>query len=55
MGNKNVLFVCQYFYPEKISSGILPYELACELSKNGYKVKALVGFPHEYNKKRRKC
>ncbi len=49
MGNKNVLFVCQYFYPEKISSGILPYELACELSKNGYKVKALVGFPHEYN------
>lgn len=48
MNDKNVLFVCQYFYPENISSGILPFELATELSKYGYHVHALVGYPHEY-------
>lgn len=45
---KRILIVCQYFYPEKISSGILPYEIAVELSKEGYEVNALVGYPKEY-------
>lgn len=45
---KKIMFVCQYFYPEKISSGILPYEIATELSKKGYEVSALVGYPKEY-------
>lgn len=48
MKDKEILFVCQFFYPEDISSGILPFELASELVKSGYRVKALVGFPKEY-------
>lgn len=48
MRNKKILFVTQYFFPEKVSSGILPYELACEFVKNDYEVKALVGYPKEY-------
>lgn len=47
--NKKLLFVCQYFYPEKISSGVLPYEMACELNKEGFDVTALVGYPKEYS------
>lgn len=45
---KKVLFLCQYFFPEKISSGILPFELASELVENNYDVYALVGYPKEY-------
>lgn len=48
MNNKKIMFVCQFFYPEKVSSAILPFELATELIKGGYCVKALVGFPKEY-------
>jgi len=33
----------QYFYPENITSATLPYELAKELTANGYDVKALAG------------
>ena len=51
MKNKNILFLCQYFYPEKISSGVLPFELATSLSKEGYNVNALVGYPKEYSDK----
>lgn len=45
---KRLLFMCQYFYPETLSSAVLPYELACELKKNGFDVAALVGYPNEY-------
>ena len=55
MKNKNILLICQYFYPEKVSSGVLPYELGCELSKLGYNVSALVGYPKEYVDKKKKC
>ena len=48
MKKSRVLLIGQYFYPEKISSGVLPYELAVELANNGYDVSALVGFPKEY-------
>lgn len=49
MENKSILFLCQYFYPEKISSGVLPFELAEYLAGKGYKINALVGYPKEYN------
>ena len=49
MKKNKILVVCQFFYPEKISSGILPYEMACELVKNDYEVTALVGYPKEYS------
>lgn len=46
---KDVLFLCQYFYPEYISSATLPYETAEMLVKYGYSVGALCGYPKEYN------
>lgn len=46
--NKHILFLCQFFYPEKVSSAILPFELAQALSESGYTVKSLNGFPKEY-------
>lgn len=48
MKSRKILLLCQYFYPEKISSGVLPYELARELSKTGNAVTAMVGYPKEY-------
>ena len=48
MKNKRILFVCQYFYPENISSGILPFELASKLVSEGYKVKVITGYSNEY-------
>lgn len=47
MKNK-IMFVCQYFYPEKVSSGVLPYEMASKMSEAGFEVSALVGYPKEY-------
>lgn len=46
--NKQILFLCQFFYPEKVSSAVLPFELAQALTENGYIVKSLNGFPKEY-------
>lgn len=46
---KDVLFLCQYFYPEYISSATLPYDTAFALTKAGLKVGALCGYPKEYN------
>lgn len=42
--------MCQYFYPETLSSAVLPYELATEFFEAGYSVDALVGYPNEYLK-----
>jgi glycosyltransferase involved in cell wall biosynthesis len=47
---KDVLFLCQYFYPEYISSATLPYDTAEALVKAGFSVGALCGYPREYNK-----
>ncbi len=52
---KKVLFVCQYFYPEKISSGVLPYELASKLAEDEFEVTALVGYPKEYVSNEKQC
>lgn len=45
---KDVLFMCQFFHPEYISSAVLPSETAFDLVRSGFKVGALCGYPHEY-------
>lgn len=45
---KDVLILCQFFYPEYISSATLPFDTAKYLSQKGYKVGALCGYPKEY-------
>jgi glycosyltransferase involved in cell wall biosynthesis len=44
----DVLFLCQYFYPEYNSSALLPWDTAVYLAKSGIKVGALCGYPKEY-------
>lgn len=46
---KDVLFLCQYFYPEYVSSATLPFDTAVALSKAGFTVGVLSGYPKEYN------
>ncbi len=48
---KDVAFLCQFFYPEYVSSATLSYDLALGLTRKGYSVGALVGYPKEYNDK----
>lgn len=51
MREKNdVLFLCQYFYPEYISSATLPYDTALALVKEGLDVSVICGYPLEYSK-----
>jgi len=33
---KDVLFLCQYFYPEYVSSATLPFDTAVALTKAGF-------------------
>ncbi|AUS95173.1 glycosyltransferase WbuB [Clostridium thermosuccinogenes] len=47
---KDILFLCQYFYPEYVSSATLPYDTAVALVKAGFSVGAMCGYPKEYNK-----
>ena len=47
---KDILFLCQFFYPEYISSAQLPYETLLALADAGFQVGALCGYPHEYTK-----
>ena len=46
---RDVLFLCQYFYPEHNSSATLPFDTARYLADQGFAVDALVGFPKEYS------
>lgn len=46
---KDVLFLCQFFYPEYISSATLPYDTAVKLVEAGFSVDVLCGYPKEYN------
>ena len=46
---KDILFLCQFFYPEYNSSATLPFDTAKYLSANGFSVDALVGYPKEYS------
>lgn len=45
---QDVLLLCQYFYPEHVSSAVLPTQLAEELVASGLKVGVICGWPHEY-------
>ena len=45
---KDVLFLCQFFHPEYISSAQLPFDTAKALQKKGLKVDVLCGYPKEY-------
>ena len=45
---KDILFLCQFFYPEYISSAQLPYDTVLALKEAGFSVGALCGYPHEY-------
>ncbi|MGO1468963.1 MAG: glycosyltransferase family 4 protein [Tissierella sp.] len=47
--NGDVLFLCQFFYPEYISSATLPYDTAKALVESGFEVNVLCGYPEEYN------
>ncbi|MDD4673999.1 MAG: glycosyltransferase family 4 protein [Bacteroidales bacterium] len=46
---KDILFLCQFFYPEYISSATLPFDTAKALSEAGFSVGVLCGYPKEYN------
>jgi glycosyltransferase involved in cell wall biosynthesis len=46
---KDVLFLCQYFYPEYISSATLPFDTAMALVESGLSVGTLCGYPREYS------
>lgn len=46
----DILFLCQFFYPEYNSSATLPFDTAKYLANNGFSVGALCGYPKEYNR-----
>lgn len=48
MKKRDILFLCQFFYPEYISSAQLPYETALALTEAGFTVDVLCGYPREY-------
>ena len=46
---RDILFLCQFFYPEYNSSATLPFDTSRYLAQRGYSVGALCGYPKEYN------
>lgn len=46
---RDILFLCQFFYPEYISSAQLPWDTVQALKKAGFTVDALCGYPREYS------
>ena len=49
MKKKDILFLCQFFYPEYISSAQLPYDTVLSLKEAGFSVDVLCGYPREYS------
>lgn len=45
---RDILFLCQFFHPEYISSAQLPYETVLALNEAGFTVDVLCGYPREY-------
>ena len=45
---RDILFLCQFFYPEYISSAQLPFDTVRALKHAGFSVDVLCGYPHEY-------
>ena len=50
---KDILFLCQFFYPEYVSSAVLPFDTAKFLAAHGLSVDVLSGYPKEYSKEKR--
>ena len=48
MKKRDILFLCQFFHPEYISSAQLPYDTVKALTAAGYGVDVLCGYPREY-------
>lgn len=46
---QDITFLCQFFYPETVSSATLPFDTAAYLASKGYQVGALCGYPREYS------
>ena len=46
---KDILFLCQFFYPEYNSSATLPFDTAKFFASQGFSVDGLVGYPKEYS------
>lgn len=46
---RDVLFLCQFFYPDKVSSAMLPFQTATYLSKNGKTVDVITGSSDKKN------
>ena len=46
--SRDILFLCQFFYPEYISSAQLPFDTVKALQADGFSVDVLCGYPHEY-------
>lgn len=46
---KDILFLCQFFYPEHNSSATLPFDTAKFLAQEGMSVDVLCGYPKEYS------
>ncbi|ONI42807.1 hypothetical protein AN639_02295 [Candidatus Epulonipiscium fishelsonii] len=46
---KDVLILCQFFYPEYVSTAVLPYEMAQRFVKKGLSVDVICGYPKEFN------
>lgn len=45
---RDILFLCQFFYPEYISSAQLPFDTVRALDRAGFSVDVLCGYPREY-------
>lgn len=52
MNKRDILFLCQFFYPEYNSSATLPFDTAKYLASKGLCVDALCGYPKEYSQDR---
>ncbi len=53
MKKRDILFLCQFSYPETVSSATLPFDTAEHLAKQGYSVDVLCGYPKEYSSERK--
>lgn len=53
MKKKKILILCQYFYPEYVSSATLPTQMAEDLVERGMKIDVICGWPNEYSKERK--
>ncbi|MEG0293022.1 glycosyltransferase family 4 protein [Enterococcus sp.] len=45
---KDVILLCQFFYPEKVSSALLPFQTAVAIAETGLTVDVMCGYPKEY-------